>query len=83
MLPNYVDGRLIDEYCDAHTLTVEQRLRLFCVVCEAVRCAHQSHIIHRDLKPNNILVTDDGTPKLLDFAPCDKAARNGPPQPSL
>jgi serine/threonine protein kinase/tetratricopeptide (TPR) repeat protein len=67
LVMDYVDGRPIDEYCDAHTLTVEQRLRLFCAVCEAVRCAHQSHIIHRDLKPNNILVTDDGTPKLLDF----------------
>ena len=67
LVMDYVDGRPIDEYCDAHKLTVEQRLRLFCVVCEAVRCAHQSHIIHRDLKPNNILVTDDGTPKLLDF----------------
>ena len=67
LVMDYVDGRPIDEYCDAHTLTIERRLRLFCAVCEAVRCAHQSHIIHRDLKPNNILVTEDGIPKLLDF----------------
>lgn len=67
LVMEYVEGRPIDEYCDAHTLTIEHRLRLFSAVCEAVRCAHQSHIIHRDLKPNNILVTEDGTPKLLDF----------------
>jgi serine/threonine protein kinase/TolB-like protein/Flp pilus assembly protein TadD len=67
LVMDYVEGRPIDDYCDAHTLTVEQRLRLFCTVCDAVRCAHRAHIIHRDLKPNNILVTDDCTPKLLDF----------------
>jgi serine/threonine protein kinase/tetratricopeptide (TPR) repeat protein len=67
LVMDYVDGRPIDEYCDAHKLTVERRLRLFCAVCDAVRCAHQNHVVHRDLKPNNILVTDDGAPKLLDF----------------
>ena len=67
LVMDYVEGRPIDDYCDEHTLTVEQRLRLFCGVCEAVRCAHRSQVIHRDLKPNNILVAADGTPKLLDF----------------
>lgn len=67
LVMDYVEGLPIDEYCDSQKLTIERRLRLFCVVCEAVRCAHQSHVIHRDLKPNNILVTNDGTPKLLDF----------------
>ena len=48
-------------------LSVEQRLRLFQVVCSAVHRAHQNLIVHRDLKPSNILVARDGTPKLLDF----------------
>jgi eukaryotic-like serine/threonine-protein kinase len=63
----YVDGEPIDIYCDSRCLGVEQRLRLFQVVCSAVHRAHQNLIVHRDLKPSNILVTREGTPKLLDF----------------
>jgi eukaryotic-like serine/threonine-protein kinase len=63
----YVDGEPIDLYCDARQLGIEERVRLFKVVCSAVHRAHQNLIVHRDLKPSNILVTRDGTPKLLDF----------------
>ncbi len=62
-----VDGMPIDEYCDAHRLTIGQRLQLFRAVCDAVQFAHQNLVIHRDLKPGNILVTKEGAPKLLDF----------------
>jgi serine/threonine protein kinase/tetratricopeptide (TPR) repeat protein/TolB-like protein len=67
LVMDYVEGVPIDEYCDAHGLSIQKRLQLFCTVCEAVTYAHQHHVIHRDLKPNNILVTADGTTKLLDF----------------
>ena len=63
----YVEGLPIDRYCDQHQLTVEERLRLFLKVMEAVQVAHQSLVVHRDLKPTNILVGADGEPKLLDF----------------
>lgn len=61
----YVDGVPIDRYCVS--LSPRERLRLFVSVCGAVQSAHQNLIVHRDLKPSNILVTTDGTPKLLDF----------------
>lgn len=62
-----VEGEPMDRYCDARNLPVAERLRLFEKICEAVAYAHRNLIVHRDLKPRNILVTSDGTPKLLDF----------------
>ena len=63
----YIDGISITQYCDQNKLSIHQRLLLFKKVCEAVQYAHQNLIVHRDLKPDNILVTSDGTPRLLDF----------------
>ncbi len=65
-----VKGVPITDYCDAHQLTIRQRLELFIPVCQAVQHAHQKAILHRDLKPSNILVTEvDGkpVPKVIDF----------------
>jgi serine/threonine protein kinase len=63
----YVEGEPIDRYCDAQQLPVPERLQIFRAVCAAVHYAHQNLVVHRDLKPANVLVTPDGTPKLLDF----------------
>ena len=63
----YIEGEPIDACADRKQLSVEDRLRLFLQVCGAVTYAHQHLVIHRDIKPLNILVTTDGTPKLLDF----------------
>ena len=63
----YVAGVPITEWCEQHKLSIEERLRLFRRVCEAVQYAHQHLVVHRDLKPANILVSADAEPKLLDF----------------
>ncbi len=62
-----VSGIPLDEYCEAKSLPLESRLALFRQVCAAVQYAHQHLVIHRDLKARNILVTAEGSPKLLDF----------------
>ena len=67
LVMEYVDGEPIDAWCDGRGLGLEGRLALFQRVCTAVQYAHQGLVVHRDLKPSNILVTADGTPKLVDF----------------
>ena len=67
MVMEYVEGRAITEFCLLTRPNLQKRLRLFIQICEAVAYAHQNLIVHRDLKPSNILVTADGTVKLLDF----------------
>lgn len=62
-----VEGQRIDEYCDQQKLNIQQRVSLFLSVLDAVSHAHANLIIHRDIKPSNIMVTKEGTPKLLDF----------------
>lgn len=63
----YLQGLPITTYCDVNQLSLGERLRLFCEVCAAVQHAHEHAVIHRDLKPGNIVVTNTGTVKLLDF----------------
>jgi tetratricopeptide (TPR) repeat protein/tRNA A-37 threonylcarbamoyl transferase component Bud32 len=63
----YVDGVPIDAHCDAERLSIRQRVELFRRVCGAVHYAHQHLVVHRDIKAPNILVTPDGSLKLVDF----------------
>jgi eukaryotic-like serine/threonine-protein kinase len=67
LVMEYVEGLPIDQYCDLHTLSIDDRLHLFRQVCAAVQYAHENLVIHRDLKPGNILIAKGGVPRLLDF----------------
>jgi serine/threonine protein kinase/tetratricopeptide (TPR) repeat protein len=63
----YVSGRAVTTFVAERHLSIRQRLELFLKICAAVEAAHRRRIVHRDLKPGNILVNEDGEPKLLDF----------------
>ena len=60
-----IDGAPLDRF--AEQLGFTERLDLFVRVCQAVQAVHEHGLIHRDLTPSNILVLDNGQPKLIDF----------------
>jgi serine/threonine-protein kinase len=68
LVMEFIEGENITTWCWGRTLSIEQRLRLFLQVCEGVQFAHGRQVVHRDLKPGNVLVTTEGTAKLLDSA---------------
>ncbi len=67
LVMEYVEGSRITDWLRERSASLEERLRLFRQVCSAVHAAHQHGIVHRDVKPANILITDRGVPKVLDF----------------
>jgi serine/threonine protein kinase len=77
LILEYVDGVAIDQYCDAHALDVDARVKIFLDVLSAVAEAHANLIVHRDIKPSNVLVRNDGQVKLLDFGIAKLLAQEG------
>ena len=77
LVMEYIEGLRIDRFCAERNLPTRGRVHLIQQVCGAVQYAHQNLIVHRDLKPSNILVTADGTPKLLDFGIAKLLDRDG------
>ena len=67
LVMEYVAGHHIDRYCDARRLDVRGRIALLLEVGDAIAYAHRNLVVHLDLKPSNILVTDSGVVKVLDF----------------
>jgi tetratricopeptide (TPR) repeat protein len=67
LVMDFIKGQPLDEFCRNRQLPVKERLQLFQTLCSAVQYVHQHLMVHGDLKCNNVLVTDDGSVRLLDF----------------
>jgi serine/threonine protein kinase len=76
----YIHGKPLDQYVSSKSLSLRDKMTLFCRLCEAMTHAHQRGVIHRDLKPSNVLVDERGEPHILDFG-LAKAAGNCPTTP--
>ncbi len=63
----HVDGVRMDEWASDHRLTQREIIALVLQLLDAVAHAHANLVVHRDIKPSNVLVSRDGTLKLLDF----------------
>ena len=73
----FVRGVRLDAWARTASPTVAQRVALLAQVAEAVHHAHQRGVVHRDLKPGNVLVQEDGRPKVLDFGVARVASGDG------
>ncbi len=64
---DYVDGQTLDACITGPQRPIDDVLRLFVKICDAVNAAHVRGVIHRDLKPSNIRIDSAGEPKVMDF----------------
>ncbi|MFN7979183.1 MAG: serine/threonine-protein kinase [Vicinamibacterales bacterium] len=83
LVMEFVEGVPITNYVASQALPLPKRLALVQKLCSALQYAHQRLVVHRDLKPTNILVTADGTPKLLDFGVAKLMDDADAPAPTL
>jgi len=64
----YVEGRTLREILNAEGhIAPDRAMRITAEVCAALDFSHRSGIVHRDIKPGNVMITDAGTVKVMDF----------------
>ena len=67
MVMQLIEGRTVRELVNGRPLKLQTALRIGIQVADALAATHARNIIHRDIKAGNVMVTDDGLVKILDF----------------
>ncbi len=83
LVMEYIEGQPIDMYCEERELSITARLDLIRTLCGAVHYVHQHLMVHGDLKGGNILVTQGGVLKLLDFGIAKLLNASGDPSHTM
>src|SRR5262245_41919051 len=63
----YVEGKTVRQLCNGRPLELDSALRIAIQTADALSVAHGRGIMHRDIKSGNVMVTDGGQVKILDF----------------
>jgi serine/threonine protein kinase len=80
LVSEYVEGMPIAEYCDSKKLNTRARIALFLQVCGAIQYAHQHLIAHGSLDYQSVLVSGNGTPKVINLGISNLLNREFSPQ---
>ncbi len=68
LVMEYVEGKDLREIINERgPLPWEEAMGMIDQICEALEVAHDNHVVHRDIKPQNVMITEDGLLKVLDF----------------
>lgn len=70
----FVDGESLEDLVNRRAFTVDDALKTFTGICEAIAFIHSHGIIHRDIKAQNVKLSSKGTVKMLDFGIAKSAA---------
>ncbi len=72
MTMEYLSGKTLGDYLNRTSMNLDQAWFIIEGIGNALAYAHEHNIVHRDIKPGNVIITDDGTVKVLDFGIASK-----------